>query len=479
MGKTFDKFLGGIGLRRTAAPGKTVGVPGTAIIGGFVDNREKNATLGSREQRYTAFSEILSNTSIVSAGIRYYLDLVGNAEWNFVPSEADTGGVFAELTKNALTKDPSTPFRRVVRRAAMYRLYGFSIQEWTAKRHEAGHLTFSDIAPRAQQTIDRWDFTGQNAEDNGHQIELSSVLKGVIQVSPQTSLDIYLPRGKIVYLVDDTLSDSPEGMGLFRHLVAPAQRLFRYEQLEGWGFENDLRGVPIGRAPFVEMARLENAGELTRAQRIEIEKPLRNFISNHIKVENIGLLMDSMPYESKGEDGTPSSTPQWSIELLQNSASSFAENAAAIKRLNMEMARVLGIEHLMLGGDSAGSFALSEDKTNRFHLLVDGALSEIRDTFESDLIDTLWRLNGWPDEMKPAATIEKIQFIDAAQVAGVLRELAVAGAPVISTDPVVKEIYAMMGLKSEPVERLETDLDDSLLDDDDDSKLTDDNAGDK
>ena len=458
----FDKFLGAIGLRRAVAPGKTVGVPGTAIFGGFIDNKEKNASLGSREARYTTYSEILSNTSIVSAGIRYYLDLVGNAEWNFVASDADTEGTFAELAKQSITKDPFTPFRRVVRRAAMFRLYGFSIQEWTAKRHEDGHLTYKDIAPRPQQTIDRWDFG--NTNEHGTAIpEITGEPLGVVQVSPQTSQDIYLPRGKIVYLVDDTLSDSPEGLGLFRHLVAPAQRLFRYEQLEGWGFENDLRGVPIGRGPFTEMARLENAGELTREQRIAIEQPLRDFISNHIKVENLGLIMDSITYEGKDETGAASSAKQWDIELLQNSASSFAENAAAIKRLNHEMARVLGIEHLMLGGDSAGSFALSEDKTNRFHLLVDGSLQEIRDTFEFDLLDTLWRLNGWPEEMKPEMTIEKIQFIDAEKVAAVIRELAVAGAPIGGDDPVVEEVYGMMGLKSVPVTHIETEIDESLL----------------
>lgn len=453
-----SKLLGAFGLRRKVSPGETVGASGTAIYGGYVENKELNSAIGGREARYKTYSEILANASIVGAGVRYYLDFVSQAEWSFTPSDADTDGHFAELCEAAFTKDPATPFRRMVRRAAMYRLYGFSVQEWTAKRHIDGHLTFKDVEPRPQLTIDRWDF--EESEAGG----TSGELIGVIQVAPQSAQSIYLPRSKIVYMVDDSLSDSPEGFGLFRHMVAPAQRLFRYEQLEGFGFETDLRGIPIGRAPFTELAKLETAGELTREQRIVIEAPMRAFISNHIKNKaNLGLLLDSAPYEGEGENASPSSTNQWGVELLQASGSSFTENAAAITRINYELARILGVEHLMLGSSSVGSQALSEDKSNRFHLLVSGALGEIRETFMADLMDPLWGLNGWPDEMKPEIMIEKVQFIDAGKVAAVMRDLATAGAPLAADDPVVPEIRAMMGLKSEVTVPVST-ADDTLLD---------------
>ena len=119
----------------------------------------------------------------------------------------------------------------------MYRFYGFSIQEWTARRRDDGFLTFADIAPRSQRTIERWD------------VDEAGQVLGALQRSPQTQEEIYLPREKLLYIVDDTLNDSPEGLGLFRHLVAPSRRLKRYEQLEGFGFETDLRGIPIGRSP--------------------------------------------------------------------------------------------------------------------------------------------------------------------------------------------------------------------------------------
>ncbi len=448
MAKPLERFLSS--FRRTKVPPTvTVGVPGTAVFGGFVQDGEKNANLGSREERYKTYSEILANASIVAAGTRYFLNLVAKAKWTFIPSEADVDGRFAEMTEQALTDDPRTPWHRIVRRAAMYRFYGFSVQEWTARRGDDGWLTFADVAPRAQLTVDRWDM----AEDGA--------VLGVIQRSPQTSRDIYIPRSKLLYVVDDTLSDSPEGLGLFRHLVAPAQRLFRYEQLEGFGFEADLRGVPIGRGPFTELANRVASGEISQADREAAEAPLRKFIQNHIKTSKLGMLLDSIVYESKDEAGRPSPNKQWDIELMKGSATSFAENARAIERLNREMSRILGVEQLMLGSDSSGSFALSKDKTDSFFLLVEGSQTEVREAVGNDLVDVLWRLNGWPDEMKPTARTDAVRPSDVERVAVTLRDMAAAGAVLAPDDPVVSEMRDLMGV-SRPLE-ITVDAEDAAL----------------
>ena len=145
-------------------------------------------------------------------------------------------------------------------------------------------------------------------------------------------------------MVDDTLNDSPEGLGIFRHLAAPAKRLERYEQLEGFGFEMDLRGIPIGRAPFSDLAKMVEKGTLSNAERIKIEAPLREFIEKHIKNPKLGLLLDSMTYETSDDAARPSNQRLWDVELIKGSSTSFAENAAAIERLNRELARILGVE---------------------------------------------------------------------------------------------------------------------------------------
>lgn len=450
MAKPLDNLLARLRGQGSRAPTKTLGVPGTAIWGGFIQEKELNSALTGTE-KYTTYSEILANTSIVAAGTRYFLNLVAKADWNFEPSEADTDGKFAEMAEEMLTDDPSTPWHRIIRRAAMYRFYGFSIQEWTARRREDGLLTLADVAPRAQLTIEKWD------------VDVEGGVLGAIQRSPQNMQELYLPRQKLMYMVDDTLSDSPEGLGLFRHLVAPAQRLARYEQLEGFGFETDLRGIPIGRGPFTELQSQVEEGTISKAQRESIESPLRTFVQNHIRTTSLGLLLDSAVYESEDDAATPSSQRLWDVDLLKGSATSFQENASAIERLNREMARILGVEQLMLGSDSTGSFALSQDKTNSFFLLVDGTLTEIENQIKDDLLTTVWRLNGWDDEMMPELGTDAVRHTDVAEVAATLRDMATAGATLDERDPVIDAVRELLGMPGRPPEILEEIEEDAVL----------------
>ena len=172
-------------------------------------------------------------------------------------------------------------------------------------------------------------------------------------------------------MVDDTLNDSPEGMGLFRHLARPARHLKRYEELEGFGFEMDLSGIPLVRAPVIELAKQVTRGELTQKQANERLQPLMDFVKNHIRNPRQGMMLDSMTYRSEDERRTPSSQPLFDLEIMTGSPQSFEAAASSIERLNREMARILGVEQLLLGSSGSGSYALSQDKTHSFYLLVD------------------------------------------------------------------------------------------------------------
>jgi hypothetical protein len=426
-------------------PTKTVGGMGRAVYGGFIQENETSSDL-TGDKRFETYSEILANTSIVATGVRYFLNLTAKAEWSFVPAEHPEGQKYADLAEEMLTEDPRTPWHRIVRRSAMYRFYGFSIQEWTARRREDGLITFADIAPRAQRTIKRWDID----EDTGDVL-------GMLQTLPQSQREVYLPRQKVMYMVDDTLEDSPTGLGIFRHLVAPAARLRRYEQLEGFGFETDLRGIPVGRGPFSELAKMVEDGDLTAADRIAIEKPMRDFIENHIKSPKLALLLDSKTYETQDETERASNAKQWDVELLKGGSTSFGDVATAISRVNKEMARVLGVEQLLLGDDAAGSFALSKDKTNSFFLLVDGTLREITETVTDDLLKTLWQLNGFPEEAMPTIANEAVRFQDVEQIAASLRDMASAGAVMSPDDPAIGEVRDLLGLSRPDAEDMDDD----------------------
>ncbi len=428
-----DPGLQGEGFDKSPPPTKSVGAPGFAIYGGYVLSQEKDARLQGTA-RYKTYSNILANTTIVAAGVRFFLNLIARAGWSVVPADDSSEAQLIAEAVNKIRDDMATPWHRVVRRAAMFRFYGFSVQEWTAKRNDDGLVGFLDVESRPQRTIERWD------------TDESGVVLGAIQRSPQDFHESYLPRHKIVYLVDDSLDDNPEGMGLFRHLVSRATTLERYEVLEGWGFERDLRGTPIGRGPLAELQQMVNDGRLEQADVNALRAPVETFVQNALKGKDTGLMLDSAPWRGLGEQQTPIPTPQWSIELLRGATTSQPEMAKAIERINREMARVLGVEQLLLGADSTGSFALSRDKTQSFGLIVSGTLQEIKEGFERDFITPLGILNGWPKELLPSFAVEQIQYRDIEQVTGALRDMAQAGATLSPDDPAINEVRGILGL---------------------------------
>ena len=420
-----------------AKPTKWSGAPGFAVYGGYVDEAERDVELADHDSRYRTFQSILVNTSIVAASVRYYLNLVGRVAWSYTPSDDDADGMYAERIEEMFTRDLRTPWHLVVRRASMYRFYGHAVQEWLMQRRADGWLAYVRIRSRPQHTIERWDVD----------IESGDVL-GFIQQRSQDSAYLYIPREKVLYLVDDALSDSPTGVGVLRHLVPTVHRLRRYEQLEGFGFERDLRNIPVGRLPFDAQRQAGESGELSEEQAKAINKPILDFLQNHtIGDSPLAVTMDSAPYE--GESGSPSSVPQYDVSLLSGSQSGLSDMGRAIERVNVEMARILGTEQLFLGTQS-GSYALSRDKTEQFHLMIESALTDLRDAVMVDLIERVFRINGWPMEMMPEPSTESVRPVVVEEIVASLRDIAMAGVPLASDDPVVNQLRDMMGVEHAP-----------------------------
>lgn len=410
------------------------GVSGTAVFDGYVDDRETSSDLQGTT-KYQTFANALVNVSIVSAGVRYFLNLISRPEWHLEPPEGVPGAErFAKLTESMMhSTDLIAPWQKVVRRAGLYRFHGNSVQEMTGFMRPDGVIGMRSIAARPQATIEQWD-----VDEHGH-------LYGVVQRSLSSGKDIYIPRWKMIYLVDDAVSDSPEGLGLFRHIVESVRRLKRYEQLEGWGFETDLRGIPLGRAPLAKLNELVKNGDITEAQKDEALRGLRSFLTGHVRNPALGLLLDSITYEDL-ETRKASGEKKWDLELLKAEATAQPEILRAIERLNREIARVLGIEQLLLGDNGVGSFAMSKDKSRNFALVVDSALLEIRQQFERDFIGFIWRLNGWPDEARPKILIDRLEYRDIEEVTGALEKLARAGAVLMPDDPAIPQLRQLMGL---------------------------------
>lgn len=446
FGAAFRSIFGGKAVSEKFTPTDTIGGPGFRSYGGLLQSEERDRDMAS-SKRFEEFSEMLANTPIVAASCRYYLNLLSKSGWNIEPSDPNSAAAkeMADWLWDTIN-DMDTPWSRVVRRAGMFTFHGFQVQEWTSKRRDDGSIGLLDIEARPQVTIERWEF-----DEAGRVI-------GCWQRIPQTGREVFLPRKKIVYLVDDAISDTPIGIGLFRHLVEPHRRLAKFQLLEAYGFETNLRGTPLFRAPLEELGALVKSGAISQGEYDRRTEGVRRLVKSHFRSPSTGFMFDSATYRDKGENVSPSTVAKWGIELLTGDGAGLAENAAAINRLNREMAIVLGTEGLLLGNEN-GTQALSRDKSHSFSLRVEASQGEMAEGFEKDIRDQLWELNGFDPELKPQMKPDPIQFRDPSQVTQGILDLAQSGAPLAPNDPAIDVIRSLFGLPAAPeVEEMDPEM---------------------
>lgn len=438
MAGLLDRVRGILGTRDRAKPFSEQGVAGFAMFGGYVQTPETNSELIGG-QRWLRAADLLSNISIIAASLRYTLNLISRPTWRFDPvndtAEAKAAAEFME----AVINDTSASWTRVIRRAGMYRYHGFGVHEWVAKRREDGKIGIQSIESRPQHTIERWDI-----DENG------GVL-GVWQRDPQTARELYLPRQKLLYIVDDTLTDRPDGIGWFRHLVEPAHRLRSYLELEGIGFERDLSGIPIGRAPLEAINQLVVEGKITEADKSRMMNQLTNFTEMKRKKSGTGLVLDSSTYEGKSADGqSVSGVYKWDMDLLTGKSESIEELDKAVHRLQYDMALIMGTESMLVGREGEGSRALSEDKSRNMYLTANATLADMAESVDRDLRDPIWVMNGLDEKLKPKAKVEDVSFKDVEQIARVLADMATAGAILAPDDPAINDLRDLMGVQHAP-----------------------------
>lgn len=450
-----------LGISKRAVPTGTIGSSVTSVGdgAGTFDEPDRNIALqGTR--RFAEYDRMVRDVAIVGTGVRLVLNLISNAVWTVNPPEglSDNEAAVAQGyadTAYEILFSMTTSWSAIARRLAAAKFQGFTLMEWTAVRRTDGVIGLKDIEHRPQRTITRWK------RDEGGTVE------AVVQRIPGRN-EVTIPRSKLVYAVDDTLTDSPEGLGLFRHLAVTAQRLEEFLKLEKIGFTTDLRGIPIARAPLNELQKevvdAGTAGSEARrkaeARRVGVLRPLRDFLTKHIRSEATGILLSSDTYVATAPDKgqTPSSVPKWALELLTGDSTSFDSIANAIKRMIEELARLMGCEHLLLGSEGAGSLALARSKVGTFYLTVTSILLDTLEVVDRDVLGPISELNGWEEHLRPEMGVNEISDRDIEQLLDALAKLAQAGAPVMPDDPGVGEIYDLLGLTRPPERGDDMDL---------------------
>lgn len=423
-GRGVSKMLSGT-LPEQTNPSKPSGSDGTAIYAGYIYLNERRPEL-TLINKWRTFDNMILDVALVASVVNVWTTLGGSGKWTAEPNPR--GGKDAErgaeiVTEGLLNAQLNTPWTTVVRRQLMKKLRGFALHEALVRRRDDGMVIYKDIQHRPQWTIDRWDKPDEQTD-----------WIGVSQLT-RTGKRFYIPRERLFYSVENTLTDSPDGVGVLRLIAETVRRLQIYQELEGVGLQTDLRGIPIVRVPLAdlrEQARAAGCGDDETKIKAYIDaqvSDLRTFIVAHNKNPEQGLLFGSDTYTTKDEAQSPSSIYKWSAELLSSASSSLPDARAAIARELAEVARIMCAEWLLLGGeDAGGAYSMHEDKTAMFCLMLNAGRKDLATDAQRDLAARLIALNGLdPETCTPTLVPEPVATQSVEVAARTLLALQQAG----------------------------------------------------
>ena len=425
MEKHMHTLRGGITPERRASIRQQVGSRlGQPFAFGFVNNRELNPRLRGWI-KYRTFKNMATNSHIVNTGVTLYLDMVMKSKWKFMPAVIEgnpmyeQAKMYAELAKQILVDDPKTQFQRIVGRAAMFRFNGYSCLNWWVRRREDGIITIVDISERLPETIEEID-SDENGEVTQFVQRMHTGQYGVIPVS------------NTVYLVDDSLHTEPEGTGLFRSLYPYWEDMESYRNLQAIGYERDMRGVMKAWADI--------EGEITKAEETLGEgatdeeimavvmakiKPIYDFVRLQRKDKQTSIVMDGGVAVGERADGSTQAIAvrKNDVAPLEVEDMSFDDMEVTLKRIEREMALIMGIQQVMLGDGSRGSWSLAKEQADEFGVRVSSSIDMVVDAFREQILKRIFMLNGWPMEMIPTITAEMPDYVSIMDKAKSLKDL--------------------------------------------------------
>lgn len=363
-----------------------VGRSGLNRWGGRLNEEFLTALKGTRKHK--VIREMTENEPSIWAPLWFIRSLVRGVDWSATP--ADTGEeADAQQDEDAeflqgVMDDMEQGWGDVIDEALSALEYGWAWHEVVFKlrrgpndnrrlrsKFNDGRFGWRQIALRGQETLYEWDF-----DEDG-------TIMGMWQQDRYgQSEPVHLPAEFSVHFRTSKRKNNPEGRSLLRAAYKPWYRKKNFEIFEGIGAERDLAGYPILQVP-PEVLQPNPPVEYQG-----LKSSLQDLVTQIRRDEREGALI---PNENAG----------YKLELLGSPGNRQFDTEQLIKRADRDMMLALLMDFMLIGHENVGSFALNVSKVGMFLTGLKGILSMLQESFNTQAVPTLFRVNGMQRDAYP------------------------------------------------------------------------------
>lgn len=268
------------------------------------------------------YAEMRDNDPTIGALLSAIELMLRAVEWRVEASASDKDGLHAKWLQAQLD-GMVIPWRDTVAEMCSAFVFGFALFEKVLKRNQDGTIGIERLAPRAQDSIVKWEFDG------------TGMWNAAFQRLPQSGGTVRLPHDRLLLICPKYQRHNPEGRSLLRNAYTSYYHIKRLQTIEAIAIERELNGLPVVYAPS---AALKDSSVKEKLDQIA-----RDLKFN----EQGGVVMPSDPFMSR--DGNYSGTRQFEVKLLASDGTRAIDAGKVITRYQQDMLRAVLADFLMLG----------------------------------------------------------------------------------------------------------------------------------
>lgn len=409
------------------------GVTGVKIASGYIFDEFLNDLQGIKGRK--KYREMQDNDATIGAMLMAVQMILRSVDLRVEPAEDDIDNFYAEFVEEDL-EGLEQGIQELMSEILSMLVFGFSIMELVYYKRDDGMIGTKKMAPRTQETIDKWDI-----EDNGD-------LNGLWQQPPMGGGIVYMPITKVMHFRTTLNRNNPEGKSILRNAYKNYHFIKTIQMIEAIGIERDLNGLPVLKVPSEVLSNPDHS-----EKKAAYEKLVRD-----VKVNSQGGVV--LPSETwLDSEGRPSSVAQYELSLLSTEGTRSIDADKVIKRHQGDALRSVLADFLMIAQSGAGSMALSKTMTQLFYGAIEGYMGSICSEFNKKYVNNLWTFNNFPKEMKPCIKYGTIAPIDLTELGDFISKMAGAGFMLndAETENVLRDVAGLPEMAEEGMRPVEQD----------------------